>query len=86
MLHKSLLEALVDIVTAYLNTPLYSPEGEQSIPAGAVALSGNLVSRDSSGIHLQASTYRNLRGKELEGSPTTLFIPLHKIDHVQFAD
>lgn len=86
MLQNTHLEASVDFVTTYLNTPLYSPDGEDSVPAGAVALSGNLVSRDSSGIHLQASTYRNVRGKELEGSPATLFIPLHKIDHVRFAD
>lgn len=86
MLHKTALEATVDLVTAYLNTPLYSPEGENSPPAGTVALSGNLVSRDSSGIHLQASTYLNLRGKELEGSPATLFIPLHKVDHVRYSE
>ena len=86
MLQDSQLEATVELVTAYLSTPLYSPNNEAHLPEGAVAISGNLVSRDNGGIQIQASTYRSLRGKELEGSPTTLFIPMHKIDHLRIED
>lgn len=83
MLKDTQLEAPVEFVTAYLNTPLYSPNDEKHVPSGAVTVSGNLISRDNGGIQIQVSTYRNLRGKELEGSPSTLFIPLHKLDHLR---
>ena len=76
------MEALLELVTAFLNTPLYSTKESGHLPAGAVAIQGNLVSRDASGVQIQATGYKNLRGKELDGSPTTLFIPLHKLDHL----
>ena len=72
----------MEIITAFLNTPLYSPSTEAHVPSGAVSISGSLVSRDASGIQLQATTYRNARGKERDGSPTNLFVPMHKIDHL----
>ena len=72
----------MELVTAFLNTPLYSNKDDGHLPNGAVAIRGNLLSRDASGVQIQATGYQNLRGQELEGSPTTLFIPLHKVDHL----
>ena len=82
MLSDESLEDSLELVTAFLNTPLYSTKPDGHLPEGAVAVHGNLVSRDASGVQIQATSYRNLRGKELEGNPATLFIPLHKIDHL----
>ena len=82
MLRDVSLEVSLELVTAFLNTPLYSTKTGGHLPEEAVAVHGNLVSRDASGVQIQATSYRNLRGQDLEGSPATLFIPLHKIDHL----
>ena len=86
MLRVASLETEMDLITAFLNTPLYSPNTNSHVPAGTVCISGTLVHQENGGVQIQATTYRNLRGQELEGAPQKLFLPMHKIDHIVFGE
>ena len=86
MLRVAPLEREMDLITAFLNTPLYSPKTESHVPAGTVCISGTLNHQENGGIQIQATGYRNLRGQELEGEPKKLFLPMHKIDHIVFGE
>jgi hypothetical protein len=72
-------------VTAFLTTPLFSSSTESHLPAGTVRIEGELLNQENNGALIQATAYANARGKALDGQPTTLFLPLHKIDHLSFS-
>ena len=73
-------------VTAFLTTPLYTSTTEPHLPAGTVRIQGGLLSQENNGVLIQATAFTNARGKALSGKPTTLFLPLHKIDHLSFPE
>ena len=77
----------MDLVTVLLNTPLFTTEEHNSGTNGEVAvISGKMLESLSSGVKIQANSYKNSRGKELNSTTKTLFIPLHKIDHILFSE
>ena len=71
----------MEIVTVILSTPLFTSEGS-SLPKGIVSILGRLLDSSAGGISIQATNYQDGKGRELDGAPTTLFIPMHKVDHV----
>lgn len=73
-------------VTAFLTTPLFSSTTEPHLPTGTVRIQGELLNQEHNGALIQATSYANARGKALNGKPTTLFLPLHKIDHLSFSE
>lgn len=66
--------------TVLLKTPLF-PFKDSAVPAGTTALSGELISSTGGGYTLKASRYADSKGRWSDGPVTTLFLPLHKIDH-----
>ena len=77
----------MDLVTVLLNTPLFTTDehsgGSQN---EASVITGRLVESLTSGVKLQAASYKDSKGRELNSTPQTLFIPLHKIDHIVFSE
>ena len=76
----------MDLVTVLLNTPLFTTDEHAggSQPEASV-ITGMVVESLNSGIKLQAASYKDSKGRELDSAPQTLFIPLHKIDHIVFS-
>ena len=76
----------MQLVHAYLKTALFHFDQDKENPAGVVAVSGSLVENTGGGLTIQVTTWRNEKGRELEGSPRTLFIPWGKLDHVDLSE
>ncbi len=74
-------------VRVFLRTELFSVSAARGatpphVPAGVVILDGTLRETDRAGLVIEASGYRDLHGKPLEGGPVVLVIPSSKIDHL----
>jgi hypothetical protein len=77
----------MDLVTVLLNTPLFTTEEHSGGTQSEISvIVGRLIESGASGVKIQAANYKNSKGKELNSAPKTLFIPLHKIDHLLFSE
>lgn len=71
-------------VTAFLKTPLFTFDGARSpVPEGAVALTGELMSRGDGVLTLRVQGWADIKGRSLDGTPQTLMLPLGKVDYVR---
>ena len=74
-------------VTLYLRTALFSPvTDDPHVPQGIAVIAATVVERGNGGILIDASTYQDARGRDLDGTKRRLFIPWSKIDHIAVHD
>ncbi|MEZ4319476.1 MAG: hypothetical protein R3F61_18315 [Myxococcota bacterium] len=72
--------------TLYLRTALFTlPQGGH-VPVGAVILDGEILDRPAGCVAFKVATFRDDRGRALEGSGVELQIPWSKIDHIRVAE
>lgn len=73
--------------TIYLRAPLFVPSAIGGVPKHSMILSGTLIDGgQSGGFTVAVSRWADQHGKTLEGTPTRLFVPMAKIDHVRLED
>ena len=76
----------MDDITVYLKTPLFTFRGANThLPREAACVEGQLESRGGGGLTIKATSFKDERGRDLESTPATLFIPMQKIDHAILA-
>ena len=74
-------------VKIYLKTALFAlPEAGDNLPAGCMIMEGEVEDKLSGGLIIKATSYYNIRHKELSGSECRLFVPMSKIDHIRLLD
>ena len=75
-------------VRIFLRTELFSvsARGASSpphVPPGVMILEGTLRETDRSGLQIEASGFKDIHGKALDGKPVVLILPGAKVDHIQ---
>lgn len=71
-------------VTIFLRNSLFTLTDDSAhVPAGAMVLDGTVREQPSGGLLLSLERARDHRGRDLEASEVTLFLPWSKVDHVQ---
>ncbi len=74
-------------VTVFLKTTLFTfSSGERHVPSDVSAIEGDLQRIGDGGVTLQATGWRDERGRALEGQSRTLFVPMSKVDHVHMQE
>jgi hypothetical protein len=77
----------MESTTIYLRTSLFSIAGDNPhVPNGIMALKGTVADRPSGGIVIRVDAYLDGRGRPLDGTPMTLFLPWAKVDHAVVHD
>ncbi|MFZ5482420.1 MAG: hypothetical protein ACOZNI_37000 [Myxococcota bacterium] len=70
-------------VHVYLRQSLFVLPGDAGhIPANAAILVGTLVEQGPLGVTVKADTFKDEKGRPLQGGARTLIVPAAKIDHV----
>lgn len=70
-------------VRVFLRQSLFTlPGAAAHVPANACILEGACDEPRAEGIRIHATSYKDERGRTLEGQPCLLIIPGAKIDHV----
>ena len=76
-------------VRIFLRTELFSVSAARSasgpphVPPGVMILEGTLRESDPSGLQVEASAFKDIHGKALDGKPVVLILPSSKVDHIQ---
>jgi hypothetical protein len=76
-------------VRIFLRTELFSVSAARSasgpphVPAGVMILEGTLRESDRSGLLVEASVFKDIHAKPLDGKPVVLILPSAKVDHIQ---
>ena len=79
-------------VRIFLRTELFSvsaarnASGPPHVPSGVMILEGGLRETDRSGLIVEASGFKDIHGKALEGKPVVLILPSAKVDHIQVVE
>ena len=73
----------MDRVTLYLRNSLFTLGGDDGhIPSAVMILEGNLQAKANGTVTIKVSIMRDMRGKPLSETATTLQLPWSKIDHM----
>ncbi len=73
--------------TVYLRTSLFTwSSGKDHVPAGVAAVQGDLVKIGDGGVRIGVTSWLDEKGRELESTPRTLFLPMSKVDHVDLQE
>lgn len=76
-------EGALSRATVFLKTSLFTfSAGDRHVPSGVSAIEGELERIGDGGVTIKAATWKDERGRPLEGASRTLFVPLSKIDHI----
>ena len=70
-------------VRVFLRQPLFTLPGAEHVPAAALILDGTLGETSPFGATLSVESYRDERGRALDGKRVRLIVPAAKIDHLQ---
>ena len=76
-------------VRIFLRTELFSVSAARSasgpphVPSGVMILEGTLRESDRTGLLVDASGFKDIHGKTLDGKPVVLILPSVKVDHIQ---
>ena len=76
-------------VRIFLRTELFavsaarSASGPPHVPSGVMILDGTLRESDRTGLLVEASGFKDIHGKALDGKPVVLILPSAKVDHIQ---
>jgi hypothetical protein len=74
-------------ITVYLRAPLFVPDNGGAAPKHCMVLEGELLDEGpSGGLLVRVVRWADQRGRQLEHAPTTLLLPMAKIDHATLAD
>jgi hypothetical protein len=77
----------LDRVTLFLRNTLFSANSNIThLPRGVAIIDAEIVDRPAGALTVKATAYRDARDRALEGTPYTLTIPWHKIDHLLVRD
>jgi hypothetical protein len=79
-------------VRIFLRTELFSVSPARSggapshVPAGVMIVEGTLRETDRTGLLVEASGFKDMQGRALEGKPVVLILPIAKVDHLQVVE
>ena len=79
-------------VRIFLRTELFSVSAARSasgpphVPSGVMILEGSLRETDRTGLLVEASGFKDINGKALDGKPVVLILPNAKVDHIQIIE
>jgi hypothetical protein len=77
-------------VRIFLRTELFAlPNGRAisggppHVPQGVIIVDAVIRESDRTGLLIEATAYRDMQGRTIEGKPAVLILPTSKVDHMQ---